>query len=221
MIRTILFFALLSMLSPAAARMYQWTEPGNGKTHLSGHPPAWYRNGDAGPRVFVFRQGQLIDDTGIEVSDQMRRILRQQALMEVANNPAAASGQAQPLAAGLNPPLPAAGPPPLPVNATPPPAEVAATVETAAAKASQTGDEQELTPEQIAELRALVADWEAQSESAPQVKTATSQVESAVQSETMAGDVAGSAPAITREQLLDYLEHKLGEHKLDGRQPAP
>lgn len=65
--------------------MYQWVNPGTGRTQMSGTPPAWYRAAPAGtpgkrtPRVLVFENGQLIDDTAIAVSEERRIQLRQQA----------------------------------------------------------------------------------------------------------------------------------------------
>lgn len=63
------------------ARMYQWVEPGVETTQLSGKPPAWYRSSNAGPRIFVFENGRLIDDTAVEVSDEVRQRLRQEAFI--------------------------------------------------------------------------------------------------------------------------------------------
>ena len=63
------------------ARMYQWVEPGVDTTQLSGKPPAWYRSTAGGPRIFVFENGRLIDDTGIEVSDEVRQRMRQEAFI--------------------------------------------------------------------------------------------------------------------------------------------
>lgn len=65
------------------ARMYQWTEADTGSTQLSGKPPMWYRSASSGPRVFVFDNGRLIDDTGIEVDDEVRQQLRQRAFVLV------------------------------------------------------------------------------------------------------------------------------------------
>ena len=65
------------------ARMYQWTDPDSGSTQLSGKPPAWYRSANGGPRVFVFENGRLIDDTSIEVADEVRHRMRQRAFVLV------------------------------------------------------------------------------------------------------------------------------------------
>lgn len=72
--------ALLALLPPAAlARMYQWVDPGTGTVQLSGAPPAWYRGKQAGPRVFVFENGRLVDDTGTRVADDEAQALRAEA----------------------------------------------------------------------------------------------------------------------------------------------
>ena len=76
-----LALALVAILTgPAAARMYQWTQPDTGRVQLSGTPPAWYRAAEPGPRVFVFDDGLLIDDTAIPVSESQRVLLREEAL---------------------------------------------------------------------------------------------------------------------------------------------
>lgn len=71
---------LLASVQAAPARMYQWIEPHTGTTQLSGKPPVWYRSGQPGPRVLVFDNGHLIDDTAIKVEAEARRRLRQEAL---------------------------------------------------------------------------------------------------------------------------------------------
>ena len=58
---------------PAEARMYQWTNAPSGTVQLSGTPPAWYRNGGSGPRIFVFDNGVLVDDTELLVSEEHRQ----------------------------------------------------------------------------------------------------------------------------------------------------
>ena len=80
--RLIIVF-LLSLSSVAEARMYQWVEPGVETTQLSGKPPAWYRSANGGPRVFVFENGRLIDDTAIDVSDEVRQRMRKEAFILV------------------------------------------------------------------------------------------------------------------------------------------
>lgn len=60
--------------------MYQWSHAATGTVQLSGSPPAWYRSASSpGPRVLVFDNGRLIDDTAVPVSEEQRRILRADA----------------------------------------------------------------------------------------------------------------------------------------------
>jgi hypothetical protein len=77
----IIFLLLLTYNIGVSARMYQWTDPDSGSTQLSGSPPMWYRSVDGGPRVFVFENSRVVDDTGIAVSDDEREHLRQQAFL--------------------------------------------------------------------------------------------------------------------------------------------
>lgn len=79
----IILILLFSVSTVVEARMYQWIEPGVETTQLSGKPPAWYRSAAGGPRVFVFDKGRLIDDTAVEVSDEVRQRMRQQAFVLV------------------------------------------------------------------------------------------------------------------------------------------
>jgi len=80
MLRIILLL-LLTYSTCLSARMYQWVDPDSESTQLSGRPPVWYRSADGGPRVFVFENSKVIDDTGIAVSDAERERLRQQAFL--------------------------------------------------------------------------------------------------------------------------------------------
>lgn len=75
---TCLCAALLAVL-PAQARMYQWVSPNSGRTQISGKPPAWYRSGLTGPRVFVFENGRLVDDTARPLSEAERASMRDAA----------------------------------------------------------------------------------------------------------------------------------------------
>ena len=80
------FFILVALffLSPnTQARMYQWVDPDTGTTQMSGKPPIWYRSSEGGPRIFVIENGQVIDDTSINISDEERKFLRQQAFIKV------------------------------------------------------------------------------------------------------------------------------------------
>lgn len=71
---------LLILTTPAAARMYQWQSPASGRVQLAGSAPPWYRGTTAGPRVLVFDNGELVDDTAIAVPEERRRSLREEAL---------------------------------------------------------------------------------------------------------------------------------------------
>ncbi len=59
--------------------MYQWSNTATGTVQLSGSPPAWYRSTSPGPRVFVFDNGQLVDDTSVSVPEEQRQLLRANA----------------------------------------------------------------------------------------------------------------------------------------------
>ena len=76
------------------AQMYQWNDPETGTTQLSGKPPAWYRSVEGGPRVFVFNRGKVVDDTGIDVSDQQRITLRTNAFVRAEEDRLAAREKA-------------------------------------------------------------------------------------------------------------------------------
>lgn len=112
--RIILFIVCYGLaVAPVAARMYQWRNPATGTTQMSGTPPAWYRSAERGPRVYVFENNQLVDDTGIAVSDERREALRAAAFgaaagpgVEAQDRPA----DAPPAAAKSVPPVPSAAP---------------------------------------------------------------------------------------------------------------
>ncbi len=78
----LIFIFVLS--STASARMYQWLDPDSNTTQLSGKPPNWYRTNIPGPRVIVFDNGQVVDDTDIPVTEETRNNLRSDALAIVA-----------------------------------------------------------------------------------------------------------------------------------------
>ncbi len=80
-LRRLILLLLMLNSHHAFARMYQWVEPDTGTTQLSGKPPAWYRSADGGPRVLVFDKGRLVDDTAIELAEDVRRNLRKQAFI--------------------------------------------------------------------------------------------------------------------------------------------
>ena len=77
----ILLVVVILLSGNVYARMYQWSDPDSGSTQFSGKPPAWYRSVTGGPRVFVFDNGRLIDDTAVEISDAKRQRLRQWAFV--------------------------------------------------------------------------------------------------------------------------------------------
>lgn len=81
--KLLLTLSLLILSLTAHARMYQWIDPDTNTTQLSGKPPYWYRSVNPGPRVIVFDNGKVIDDTGIDVSEIENDQLRQQALIIV------------------------------------------------------------------------------------------------------------------------------------------
>ncbi|MGH8479543.1 MAG: hypothetical protein ACREXK_08220 [Gammaproteobacteria bacterium] len=104
--RALLLFVLAGVVIvsvPVSARMYQWVNPGTGTTQWSGRPPAWYRGSQRGPRVLVFDDGRLIDDTARRVPDAEREVLRTQAF---APEPEAPRPTADAVAEGVD-----AGPP--------------------------------------------------------------------------------------------------------------
>ena len=75
----LIFFLLLSTMAVSEAQMYQWVNPRTGTVQLSGAPPSWYRGAQEGPRVLVFDQGRVVDDTAISVPARRRRELREAA----------------------------------------------------------------------------------------------------------------------------------------------
>jgi len=90
----LLFFSQIIFGQSVQAQMYQWADPETGTTQLSGKPPAWYRSGEGGPRVFVFNRGKIVDDTGIEVSDEKRSSLRTKAFIDAEEDRVAANQKA-------------------------------------------------------------------------------------------------------------------------------
>jgi hypothetical protein len=77
-----LLLALLLAPLLADARMYQWVSQASGSQQLSGQPPPWYRSAQGGPRVRVFDNGNLVDDTAIELPRNQREELREAAFEE-------------------------------------------------------------------------------------------------------------------------------------------
>ena len=75
---------VLLVTGPVAARMYEWVNPDSGRVQLSGSPPSWYRAVVSGPRVRVFGNGMLVDDTGIALSAEGNAALREFAVAKAA-----------------------------------------------------------------------------------------------------------------------------------------
>ena len=74
----------LLVVMPASARMYEWVNPASGRIQLSGTPPTWYRSVLAGPRVRVFDNGALVDDTAIELNAEENSAMREFATAKAA-----------------------------------------------------------------------------------------------------------------------------------------
>ena len=120
---------LLPLLAASAsARMYQWVDPRSGTVQLSGAAPAWYRGAQSGPRVFVFENGRLVDDTARAVAPDQAAALR-----------AGAFGTTEPATATLSPHSPLRAP----MFEAPPAAAVPA-------------PEEDSTSARIAEFKALL-----------------------------------------------------------------
>ncbi len=66
-----LMFLLCAL--PASAQVYQWDDADTGARRLSNIAPAWYRKPDGKPfpRVRVFDNGRLIDDTGLSAEQRL------------------------------------------------------------------------------------------------------------------------------------------------------
>lgn len=80
MAKIVVLAALFTVFSkPVDARMYQWLDAGSGNVQLSGSPPPWYRGQHQGPRVLVFDEGELVDDTARAVTESERTLLREEA----------------------------------------------------------------------------------------------------------------------------------------------
>lgn len=113
---------LLLTVAPGAAeaRMYQWVNPGTNSVQLSGKAPPWYRSPQGGPRVLVYENGTLVDDTAVLLPEDQSQQLRQAAFGlpeaaaddEPAEDSAAAADDEGPLLAP--PPAVAGGGPPGP-----------------------------------------------------------------------------------------------------------
>ena len=131
--------------------MYQWQHATTGTIQLSGTPPPWYRSEVPGPRVFVFENGQLVDDTGIAITADHRRVLRQRAFSETDG---AATEQASPEAVLMDA-LEAANADGIDVNA-------ATSDFTAKKKAEESLESENSVAQTVTELKALIEAWDEQ-----------------------------------------------------------
>lgn len=131
--------------------MYQWTNPASGRVQLSGSPPGWYRGIEPGPRVMVFENGELVDDTLVPVTESERLALRAQAFE---GDPAAAEQAAPPDEAALREALEEAAKRGIDVDAVA--SEFAEEQQAAETNDAVPGDE-DTTAEA---LRALILDWD-------------------------------------------------------------
>jgi len=134
-VRALCATLLLLVTTSASARMYQWVDPRSGTAQLSGSPPAWYRGTQAGPRVFVFENGRLVDDTARAVEPAQAAALRDEAF-----------GNTAPAAATLSPHSPLRAPM----------FEAPAQAPAAAAPSA----EEDSTSAQIAEFKALLETYD-------------------------------------------------------------
>ncbi len=139
----ILSWALLASataLSAAPTRMYQWLSPSTGNTQLSGSPPAWYRGAAGGPRVLVFEDGRLVDDTAVAVAPAEGEVLRRRAFEDERGRAVGA------------PPIAGAGESVEPAGQAPPPEATKGPAETEAG--------QGVDPEMVARLKEIISAWD-------------------------------------------------------------
>ena len=144
---------MMLIVPVADARMYQWEQPRSGRIQLSGDAPAWYRSVHPGPRVLVFDNGKLVDDTGIAVSDIQRQWLREQALGEEAEEALASSAETQAPETSLQAALAEA-------------AKAGVDIEALASSAQREVDEENTLlggglEDKVNELKALLSRWDA------------------------------------------------------------
>ena len=72
MLRFVLGLVFVCCALPASAQVYCWNDAQTGAKRLSNIPPSWYKNPDSrnSPRVQVFDNGRLIDDTSLTVEQR-------------------------------------------------------------------------------------------------------------------------------------------------------
>lgn len=75
----LLLIALMLFSTAVSARIYQWQDPRSQSMQLSGVPPAWYRSLEGGPRVRVYENGRLVDDTYIQLNEEQSATMRELA----------------------------------------------------------------------------------------------------------------------------------------------
>lgn len=203
MLRNCLLVLLIAAMQPVAARMYQWVDPASGRTQLSGTPPAWYRSGGDNPRVFVFENGHLVDDTGIAVKDAERRRLRQKALIIIEEDAEAARKKAEQSALLKSQLEDEESQLPAMLPATPAPVRTGEATEQGGgqdAEADSASGTPELSEEQLAELRNLISEWEARNQNrAREMLTPRSQ--------------STDQEAEARETLQEFLEQNPGREQ--------
>jgi len=170
----VLLSGALALAAPADARMYQWVDPDTGITQLSGRPPPWYRSDSGGPRVFVFADGQLVDDTAYAL-DAGQRAARRQEAFRIADQ---AHRERAQRAATRRPALePEQVPTEAQLQALVPEQETdleavlqAGAAETPAADAARAARTQARTEETVSRLKAIIDAWDRrQTERARQV----------------------------------------------------
>lgn len=151
-IALVIAFTLTIGVERAEARMYQWSNAATGTVQLSGSPPAWYRSAAPGPRVLVFDNGQLVDDTAMSVAEEHRQVLRAKAFGEQAprGDPAAATA---PPHDALHDALEKASSEGVDVNAV---TEAFAAEQALAAQSEDEG----MVEQTVAELKALLDAWD-------------------------------------------------------------
>lgn len=82
MVRVLCFLLMVLAAGAASARMYVWQSPETGSLQASGTPPSWYRSERGGPRIQVFNDGKMLDDTAIALPTPHQEKLREEAFRE-------------------------------------------------------------------------------------------------------------------------------------------
>lgn len=202
--RVILLISFVFCTALVEARMYQWVNPSTGTSQLSGNPPAWYRSEAGGPRVLVFENNKLVDDTSVDVTEDQRLELQQRAfdrpMTEAEKNRQQAEAVAtleQQIKAIVESPEMAVylESPAVQEELTQAITEPAQLAPTQAPNATSQAEADPARPnetsdERVSRLKALISAWEAS-----QTASAKSIVESAGEGETAPQDAAPTASA--------------------------